>query len=120
MIGGVPTTIPYHRLILSSEDFIKGIVDTGFIAKHQDGGWGGVCMLKGKEKGGPSLFEEVFPHTSFFSSVCAILCLTVLCCLSDLTFFCPSSQTELSTPPPTPKAKSFLSENRKSLQKAKA
>lgn len=36
VIEGVPTTAPYHRLILEIEDFKKGIVDTGFIPKHQD------------------------------------------------------------------------------------
>ena len=36
VIGGVPTTIGYHKLILASADFLKGDVDTGFIPKHQD------------------------------------------------------------------------------------
>lgn len=36
VIAGVPTTIPYHKLILDNPDFRKGDVDTGFIAKHQD------------------------------------------------------------------------------------
>ncbi|GMH38027.1 hypothetical protein BSKO_05911 [Bryopsis sp. KO-2023] len=36
IIDGVPTTAPYHMLLLGSEDFIKGEVDTGFIPSHQD------------------------------------------------------------------------------------
>lgn len=36
VIDGVPTTSPYHMLLLDSEDFIKGNVDTGFIPNHQD------------------------------------------------------------------------------------
>lgn len=36
VIGGVPSTIGYHKLILASADFAKGEVDTGFIPKHQD------------------------------------------------------------------------------------
>lgn len=36
VIFGVPTTVPYHLLILENEDFIAGNVDTGFIAKHGD------------------------------------------------------------------------------------
>lgn len=36
VIDGVPTTSPYHMLLLASEDFIAGNVDTGFIPKHQD------------------------------------------------------------------------------------
>ena len=36
VISGVPTTIQYHTMILDIESFQKGIVDTGFIAKHAD------------------------------------------------------------------------------------
>lgn len=36
VIAGVPTTIPYHLLILDNKDFIAGDVDTGFIPKHAD------------------------------------------------------------------------------------
>lgn len=36
MIAGVPTTIPYHLLILENEAFQAGDVDTGFIVKHGD------------------------------------------------------------------------------------
>lgn len=33
---GVPTTAPFHCLILENEEFKAGNVDTGFIPKHQD------------------------------------------------------------------------------------
>jgi len=36
VISGVPTTISYHLLLLEIEDFVNGIVDTGFIVKHSD------------------------------------------------------------------------------------
>ena len=36
VIAGVPTTIPFHELILENEAFKAGDVDTGFIAKHGD------------------------------------------------------------------------------------
>lgn len=36
IISGVPTTIPYHKLILDVADFQSGDVDTGFIPKHAD------------------------------------------------------------------------------------
>jgi acetyl-CoA carboxylase, biotin carboxylase subunit len=36
VISGVPTTTPYHLLILDVADFKKGDVDTGFIPKHAD------------------------------------------------------------------------------------
>lgn len=36
VIAGVPTTIPYHLLILENEAFQAGDVDTGFIVKHGD------------------------------------------------------------------------------------
>lgn len=36
VIAGVPTTIDYHKMILSEPDFVAGDVDTGFIPKHQD------------------------------------------------------------------------------------
>ena len=36
VIAGVPTTIPFHELILENEAFKAGDVDTGFIAKHAD------------------------------------------------------------------------------------
>jgi len=36
VIAGVPTTIPYHLLILDTSAFKEGDVDTGFIVKHQD------------------------------------------------------------------------------------
>ena len=45
VVHGVPTTAPFHCLILENEEFKKGNVDTGFIPKHQDsltvrgGGW---------------------------------------------------------------------------------
>lgn len=35
VIAGVPTTIPYHKLILDIPDFRRGEVDTGFIPSHQ-------------------------------------------------------------------------------------
>ena len=34
VISGVPTTTQYHEMILEIEDFVNGIVDTGFIPKH--------------------------------------------------------------------------------------
>lgn len=36
VISGVPTTAPYHYLIMQNEDFKAGIVDTGFIIKHAE------------------------------------------------------------------------------------
>ena len=36
VIAGVPTTIPYHKLILDIPDFRRGEVDTGFIPSHQE------------------------------------------------------------------------------------
>lgn len=36
IISGVPTTIPYHLLIMDVEEFKQGIVDTGFIIKHAE------------------------------------------------------------------------------------
>ncbi len=36
VITGVPTTIPYHLLIMDVPEFNQGIVDTGFILKHAD------------------------------------------------------------------------------------
>ena len=36
VISGVPTTTPYHLLILDVPDFVAGDVDTGFIPKHAD------------------------------------------------------------------------------------
>lgn len=36
VISGVPTTTPYHLLILDVPDFVAGEVDTGFIPKHAD------------------------------------------------------------------------------------
>jgi acetyl-CoA carboxylase, biotin carboxylase subunit len=36
VIVGVPTTLPYHKLIMQHPKFVDGIVDTGFIAKHGD------------------------------------------------------------------------------------
>ena len=36
VIEGVPTTSSYHKLILDTEDFRQGNVDTGFIPKHAD------------------------------------------------------------------------------------
>ena len=36
VIAGVPTTSPYHMLILDNADFRAGNVDTGFIPKHAD------------------------------------------------------------------------------------
>ena len=36
VISGVPTTTPYHLLILDVPDFVAGNVDTGFIPKHAD------------------------------------------------------------------------------------
>ncbi|CAK0733741.1 hypothetical protein CVIRNUC_000325 [Coccomyxa viridis] len=34
VISGVPTTTQYHEMILEIDDFVNGIVDTGFIPKH--------------------------------------------------------------------------------------
>ena len=34
VIVGVPTTIPFHKLILEVDAFKQGKVDTGFIVKH--------------------------------------------------------------------------------------
>ena len=36
VVSGVPTTAPFHCLILDNEAFNKGDVDTGFIVKHAD------------------------------------------------------------------------------------
>lgn len=36
VVHGVPTTAPFHCLILENEEFKKGNVDTGFIPKHQE------------------------------------------------------------------------------------
>jgi acetyl-CoA carboxylase biotin carboxylase subunit len=36
VITGVPTTGPFHKLILNNEAFRAGDVDTGFIPKHID------------------------------------------------------------------------------------
>ena len=36
VISGVPTTIPYHLLILDHPAFVAGDVDTGFIVKYGD------------------------------------------------------------------------------------
>ena len=36
VVSGVPTTAPFHILILNNEDFKAGNVDTGFIPKHAD------------------------------------------------------------------------------------
>lgn len=36
VIEGVPTTAPYHNLILETEDFKNGNIDTGFISKHEE------------------------------------------------------------------------------------
>ncbi|KAL4457808.1 hypothetical protein ABPG75_012673 [Micractinium tetrahymenae] len=36
VVHGVPTTAPFHTLILDNESFKAGDVDTGFIPKHQD------------------------------------------------------------------------------------
>lgn len=33
---GVPTTAPFHALILENDAFKAGDVDTGFILKHQE------------------------------------------------------------------------------------
>lgn len=35
VIEGVPTTIPYHKLILDTEAFKNGDTDTGFLAKNE-------------------------------------------------------------------------------------
>ena len=35
-IVGVPTTLPYHKLIMQHPKFVEGQVDTGFIAKYGD------------------------------------------------------------------------------------
>lgn len=35
-MSGVPTTAPFHVLILDNESFQAGDVDTGFIVKHAD------------------------------------------------------------------------------------
>ncbi len=34
IIDGVPTTIPFHQLVLTHPKFLKGQADTGFIEKH--------------------------------------------------------------------------------------
>lgn len=36
VILGVPTTGPYHKLILATEDFKAGNVNTSFIPTHLD------------------------------------------------------------------------------------
>jgi len=36
VIAGVPTTAPFHKLILNIDAFKKGDVDTGFIPKHAE------------------------------------------------------------------------------------
>lgn len=36
VIVGVPTTIPFHKLIFEVEAFKEGNVDTGFCLKHAD------------------------------------------------------------------------------------
>jgi acetyl-CoA carboxylase biotin carboxylase subunit len=36
VVSGVPTTAPFHVLILDNESFQAGDVDTGFIVKHAD------------------------------------------------------------------------------------
>lgn len=36
VITGVPTTAPFHALIMETEAFKAGDVDTGFIIKHAD------------------------------------------------------------------------------------
>jgi len=36
VVSGVPTTAPFHCLILENEAFKAGDVDTGFIVKHAD------------------------------------------------------------------------------------
>ena len=36
VVQGVPTTAPFHMLILDNESFKKGDVDTGFIPKHAE------------------------------------------------------------------------------------
>lgn len=36
MHAGVPTTLPYHKLIMEHPKFVEGDVDTGFIVKHAD------------------------------------------------------------------------------------
>ena len=52
VISGVPTTTPYHLLILDVEDFKKGIVDTGFIPKHAD-----ELKPRGDEEKKPNIVE---------------------------------------------------------------
>lgn len=36
IIVGVPTTIDYHKLILETQDFKDGKIDTAFIPKHEE------------------------------------------------------------------------------------
>ncbi len=36
VVHGVPTTAPFHALILENEAFKAGDVDTGFILKHAE------------------------------------------------------------------------------------
>ena len=36
VIEGVPTTAPYHKLILETEDFQQGNIDTGFVLSHEE------------------------------------------------------------------------------------
>ncbi len=55
VIAGVPTTIPYHKLILDIPDFRRGDVDTGFIPSHQE------------ELSTPPEVKEVRQITSLFS-----------------------------------------------------
>ena len=35
-IVGVPTTLPFHKLIMLHPQFVEGVVDTGFIGKYGD------------------------------------------------------------------------------------
>lgn len=34
--AGVPTTLPFHKLIMEHPKFVEGDVDTGFIVKYAD------------------------------------------------------------------------------------
>jgi acetyl-CoA carboxylase biotin carboxylase subunit len=36
IVGGVPTTIPFHAAVLAEPDFVAGRYDTGYVAAHPD------------------------------------------------------------------------------------
>lgn len=68
VIEGVTTTAPYHMLLLSTDDFKKGNVDTGFISKHEeelatppDDGWN-VKLVRNSDKSSKSKQKNYKPH----------------------------------------------------------